>query len=600
MKRFLVVAALAACGPKSVFTLTSTDNDRAAVASALAQRQLPDKPAPVNAARTPRVFVLQAGTPKTIVAYDLAADKQLWKAEADVRSRIWVGGDFIVAQEGKQLVARDQQTGSTRWKTDIDGEFVGAAADAERAYLVQREGSDQHPAWKLIAFEAASGKQLWTHEAKGQLGAPAASGGLVYSPFLTQWLSLLDGKTGAQLARVRGLDEQISMVRTTSRDVFFGSKQGVFMLDARAASGKRESATYGQVKIPTQLDRTSYGRDMYDAVQASFTAADRARVLFASQQAGDGPLHFQDDSYAIHYFRFVFGFSTAGEMTWAYSQPRVELVASAHTGSAIVAVSQAGDLVALDPKTGAVREQKKLGTTGPVLGATFDADGWQPTATGEHVETVAALVAIARDHDARFDKVKELAVAALAKLPGGEVTKQLLAVLADNRAPQKLKDAVVDLLVKRKDPGGLPVLTAQLATHTDFLAKTEPEALGPVARAIAGLGGSKLEPALIAPALAALQTHLDAPSTQIPDLILVIEAMAAIGGGAERPALSSHLLLYHDDDDMAGDAAWAKAIVTALHVHGGPAEHELMRYVARDPRTKPPLVDAIKEAMTAD
>jgi len=180
------------------------------------------------------------------------------------------------------------------------------------------------------------------------------------------------------------------------------------------------------------------------------------------------------------------------------------------------------------------------------------------------------------------------------------VTKQLLAVLADSRAPQKLKDAVVDLLVKRKDPGGLPVLTAQLATHTDFLAKTEPEALGPVARAIAGLGGSKLEPALIAPALAALQTHLDAPSTQIPDLILVIDAMAAIGGGAERPALSSHLLLYHADDDLAGDAAWAKAIVSALHVHGGPAEHELMRYVARDPRTKPPLVDAIKEAMTAD
>jgi hypothetical protein len=41
---------------------------------------------------------------------------------------------------------------------------------------------------------------------------------------------------------------------------------------------------------------------------------------------------------------------------------------------------------------------------------------------------------------------------AMAKLPGGEVTKELMAILADNRAPQKLKDTVVDLLVERKDP----------------------------------------------------------------------------------------------------------------------------------------------------
>jgi hypothetical protein len=35
-------------------------------------------------------------------------------------------------------------------------------------------------------------------------------------------------------------------------------------------------------------------------------------------------------------------------------------------------------------------------------------------------------------------------------------------------------------------------------------------------------------------------------------------------------------------------------------VHGGPAEHELLRYVARDPRTKPTLASAIKEALAAE
>src|SRR5205807_888858 len=162
-------------------------------------------------------------------------------------------------------------------------------------------------------------------------------------------------------------------------------------------------ATYGQVKIPPQLDRTTYGRDVYDAVQSGYTASDRARVLYATQPSDSGPMAFTGDSYAIHYFRYVFGFAKDGSLTWAYSNPRDELVASDHTGSAIVAVAASGDLVALDPISGAVLQKRKLGTTGRVLGGTFDADGWAPSSQVEKVETISALVAIARDHDARFD-----------------------------------------------------------------------------------------------------------------------------------------------------------------------------------------------------
>jgi hypothetical protein len=212
------------------------------------------------------------------------------------------------------------------------------------------------------------------------------------------------------------------------------------------------------------------------------------------------------------------------------------------------------------------------------------------------VETTAALVSIARDRDARFDRVKELAVAALAKQPGGEVTKELLAVLADSRAPQKLKETVVDMLAQRKDPASLPVLTEQLAVRADYLAKTEAESLGVVAKAIASLAGSKLDAGHVTAAVAALQSHLDDPATQTPDLVMVIRAMAAIGGGAERAGLTSHMLLYHADDDVGTDAGWQTAIVTAL-VRGGPGEHAVLRQVAADPRTKPGLTAAIKDAL---
>ncbi|HSD86731.1 MAG TPA: PQQ-binding-like beta-propeller repeat protein [Kofleriaceae bacterium] len=601
MKRLVVAAALvAACGPKTMFRLSSEDhdNDRAALAKALAARQLPEQPAPQNSARQPRVFVVEAGTPKTIVAYDLAASAVLWQQPADVQSRIWIGGDFIVELEGKQLVARDQKTGAARWKMGLPGSFIGATADRERAYMVWREGTDQKPTWYLAAYDATSGKELWHHNAEGALGAPVAHAGVVYSPFLTQWLAILDGKTGVQLARLRGIDEQISVIRATSRDAYFGSKQGVFLLDMRAASGKKTDATYGQAKIPPQLDRTSYGPDVYDPAQLGYSAADRAHVLWTAAPTDEGPMKFVGDTYAVHYFRYIFGFKLDGELAWAYSQPRVELVSSDTTGAAIVAISQNGEIVALDPKTGAVHARKSLGTTAPVLGATFDADGWNPIGdSGDKVETVAALVQIARDRDARFDRVKELAVNALARMPGADVTKELLTLLQDKRAPAKLKDTVVDMLGQRKDPASLPVLTAQLADHDDYLAKTNADMLTPVAKAIASLGGTRLDPAAIGPALTALQAHLEDPATSPADLGGVITAMAAIGGGKERLVLGSHLLLYHCDEELGSDPVWEKAIVAALASKAGPMERELLRQVAADPRTQPGLTQAIKESL---
>lgn len=579
MKALVVLAALAACGPKHVFQLSSDENNAYALKQALDARQLPAQPAPVNDAKAPRLFAVTAGSPKTIVAYDLASGNALWKADADVQSRIAVGGDFIVALEGTQLVARDQARGSVRWKKSVAGKFIGVAADAKRAYLVAGH--------VLFGYDGASGNQLWTADASGELGAPGAHGGIVYVPYLRQWLSLIDGATGKQRTRIRGLDDQIAMLDVTSTRAYYGSKQGVFVLDEKSASGKRGDATFAKVQIPGQLEGTTYGTDVYDPVQMTYTAAERKRVLWTQLPTA---------GYAIHYFRYVLGFDPAGEMTWAYSNPRVELVASDHTGGAIVAVASNGDVVALDPKDGTVRVKKSLGTTAPVLGATFDADGWTPTGEAEKPDPVAVLTSIALDREARFDRVKELAVRRLAQMPGAEVTQHLLAVIADPRQPLKLKDTVVELLMDRKDASSLPVLTKQLEVRNDYIAGTQPESLAAVAKGIAGLGTTKLDPKHVEDALAALQAHLESPATGSGELAQIIAAMTAIGGGAERPVLTSHLLLYHADDNLGDDATWQRAIAVALS-KGGPHERETLRYVQQDPRTRPKLAALIVELL---
>ncbi len=594
----VVGLAAGACGPNAVFRLSSDENNPYALNEALGKRRLPADPAPVSAAG-PRAYVLATGKPKTIVAFDLTSQQVVWKTDADVQSRIAVGGDFIVALEGGQLVARDQARGAPRWKAALDGAFVGVAADRERAYVVTKAGSD----YKLAGFSGSSGKELWQSAAAGQLGAPGAHGGVVYVPFLSQWLSIVDGASGEQLTRVRGIDEQISTLRVTSNVAYYGSAKGVFRLDERSASGKRTDATYGKVAIPPQLERTTYSRDAYDLVQQQYTAADRARVLWGSEPSTNGPMRLSGDGYAIHYFRYVLGFDLEGELRWAYNHPRVELVASEHTGTVIAAVASNGDVVALDPQTGAVRAKGSLGIGAQVLGATFDADGWSPSSPMEKIETAAALVSIARDRDSRFERVKELAVHALAKLPGAEVTAELLAILSDDRAKVPLKDTVADLLVKRRDPAGLPVLVEQLAVHDNVVAKTETQALGPIAKAIGGLAGTGLTKDNIGTALDALVAHLDAPSTATADLVHVVAAMAALGANADaadKPALISHLLLYHADDDRGSDAAWQKAVVTGLHTNATSASREALRYVAQDPRTIPSLATMINETIGAD
>ncbi|MGE0869840.1 MAG: PQQ-binding-like beta-propeller repeat protein [Kofleriaceae bacterium] len=591
----LIVAS--ACGGKAVFRLSSDDNNPLALEQALARRHLPTTAKPVNAAGQPRVFLVQGGATKQILAYDLSAARLLWRTEADVQSRISVGGDFIALLEGGRIVGRDQQTGAPRWTARTPGTPVSVAADREHAYVVSKDGNT----WWLSAVDGHSGDTIWKSDAAGQLGAPAAHGGIVFVPFLNQWLSIVDGSTGEQLTRVRGIDEQISMLHVTSQTAYYGSKQGVFRLDAHSASGKRADATYGQFTVPPQLERTSYGRDAYDAVQNNYSAADRARMLWSAEPSTNGPMKLSGDTFAVHYFRYVFGFSSSGELRWAFNHPRVELVATDHTGQVIAGVSAAGDIVALDPHTGAVRARANTGATGPVLGATFDADGWSPAGPPEPTDTRATLVAIFRDRDARFNGVKELAAAAVAAQPGAEATSDLLGVLSDDRAPERLKEVVVHLLIKRKDPASLPVLAAQLAVHDDYIARTEPVALGAVAKAIAGLGSLSIDANHQEAAVVALQSHLDAAATPSPDLVQVIAAIAALGGDTARLALASHLWLYHADDDLGGNPAWQKAIVEALVAPtAGPAEREVLRQVAADPRSEPGLVALIRDVLTRD
>lgn len=594
-------AVIAACGGAQTFGLTSDDNNRAALSQALAKRVLPAQAGPRNATGKPMAFVVLGGKQRRLVAYDLAAGAAAWVVDADVQSKVAVGGDFVVAREGSAVVARAIADGKVRWQAPIAGELVGAAADAERAYVVTAQTTAARPTWRLAALDGASGAEVWGADSPGQLGAPAAQGGLVMSPFLKQWLTFLDADTGAPITRVRGIDEEITFVRTTSDGAWFGSALGVFRVDEAAASGQRADATYGTMTLPKQLAKATWGPDGFDGVQAGYTAADRTRILWRTAGAGPadgGPLAFQDGGVAVHYFRFVFGYSIKGELQWAYSHPRVELVASEHVGTTLVAVSQRGELVALDPASGAVRWRGELGVEGAqVLGATIDADGWAPQgAADEGATTVAALISIARDRDARFADVKELALSALASLPGAEVTAEIIAIIQDPRTPPKLRDTAVEVLVARKDATALDAYAEALAVPHDYLTGSQPVAVAELARAIAGLGGAGIDAAARKRAVDALVLQLESPETDGPELVEIVKALAAIGDGAEVAPLRRMLMAYRADPLFAGDPKLVGAVIAALVARGG-SGREWVAFVAEDPRSLDAVAAAARAAL---
>jgi hypothetical protein len=577
--------ASAGCGGGQSFHMSSEDNDPARLGAALARSEVPAA-GPVNATGKPLALLVSRGKTKELIAFDLAGKKELWRVATDVTSKVVIGGRFVAYLEGgKALVGRDVASGKELWRIPVSGSFVGAAADRDRVYYTTEQTAGK-ATWTLHGIAGDSGETLWSVDAPGALGAPAARGGLVYSPFLKQWLAILDGRTGAQLARIRGIDEEITFVRPTPEAVFFGSSTGVFRLDERAASGKRAQSTYGKAELPKEFIRVAYGWDAFDPVQAGYSAYDRNRLLWRGEAKGDR-LAFVGDRVVVASYRFFFGFKAgSGELDWAYSFPRVDVIGSAHLGPSIGFVSMLGELGALDPATGRRTYQARV--KGQLVGASFDADGFAPreAVTGDAMSTADALAAIARDRDARFTDVKKFAIAELAALRGGGSTRELVALITDERTQANLFDGAVESLVKRRDPAGLADLVGALAVPYDHLTGQKARAVGGLARAVGALAGLQLDPAERSRAVDALRAKLEAPEVPAEDLADVVRALGALGGEEERQAIATFLLIYRADPGFCGQPGAVGAAIDVLIEKGGMKERELVAFVAADRRSE--------------
>jgi len=519
-------------------------------------------------------------------AFDLAQQQLRWRQRATIRSRVAVADAVVVhAERNGSLVALDLITGSVKWQRKLGGKQarVGYAAGGDTvAEVLQATGGTGADAKEatVVGYDAISGSRRWSTNVAGPVGAPEVWGRLVALPRQSQWVTLIDGRTGKIAAEILSREQAASFVRGLPEGLFFGSR-GVFAAGAGTALATAGSGLYLEAEVPDFV-RPVYHHDMYRAAETEYSAIDRNRLLWRVDTQGTAPT-FLANQVVVHNFRFFFAIDAkSGELRWAFNQPRTDAISSVHTGSSIVFVTADGVVRALDADSGQLTYEAGLPGAGSIsiVGATFDADGFAPQGAphGGPPVLARALGSIVWDPDRRFSDVRLFALEELAKQEGPDVTRELLRALdGDAFIPAPVEKRALELLVQRQDRSLLDVYKESLAVHPDYAEGRGPKRIEFFARAIAQLGATDAVPLLV--------DHLRLPDTDIDAITAIASAVLALEAKGSVEPFADFLLQYRADQAFAAAPTPLLAACDVLRALGGPKEQALLLFVAEAPHT---------------
>ncbi len=542
------------------------------------QRALAQAGAPAAGPRGGKAMAYLVTTaPKHLAGFDLAAGQVVWEVPADVTSRVAVGRGFVAHKQGAgEIAVRSSGSGQLRCTIKLnEGEkFLGLAADDRVYYVVQQQSGSTRTSYAVGASAESCG-EAWRDEASGSLGAPAARGGVVAVPYSYQNLVFLDGKSGEEVARIRGKEESITFVSATPAGFFYGANSGVFLADPKAASGTRKESSFIAAKMASDQIRTFYYWDSYQPAQADYSAFDRNRLLWLAEPKSDA-VAFHDGAAYLHSYRFFFAFDAqSGAIRWAYAHPRVDVVGSDDAGPSIVFASVDGEIGAIDAASGGLAYSKKSGLK--LAGATFDAEGFAPGKGGAPASVAQTLASIVWDPDARFTAVKVFAVDAMTRVPGRETTDELVKIVLKEGMAPSVHAKASEALVTRKDVEGAPTYRDALAVRYDYLADRHPRAVDVLAKVEAAIDDKQSVPLLA--------VQLLDPATPLHSLKEIVRALISLGGKDAIKPLRDLVLTYRCDPSFLNDPASLQLAVDGLIKLGGPEERRLVTFVAEEPRT---------------
>lgn len=330
-----------------------------------------------------RVFVLDGES--TVTAVDAGTGAQAWKTNIRPEGRerggfgggVAVGGGKVFVSSGYRTVsAIDQTSGAVLWTTPVDVPIHGApTVSGSRVFVVDVEN-------QMMAFDVATGRQDWSYRGIPEparimrASSPAVTGETVIAPFSSGEVIALRASTGQALwtqvlsrtSRTSALSElrDIAGRPVISRGVVYavGHSGVMSAMDVRSGQPKWQLPVAG-VNAPLPVGDVVY----VVSKNGELTVVNRdSGQVYWTRDLNEGRSR-KEGGFMGFFDRVV---------TPEWSGP---LLAS----NRLLLVNSDGELVALDPKTGAQTATLKLGGPAFIAPAAYNGAVYVLTDKGDLV-----------------------------------------------------------------------------------------------------------------------------------------------------------------------------------------------------------------------
>ncbi|MDH5671673.1 MAG: PQQ-binding-like beta-propeller repeat protein [Myxococcales bacterium] len=582
----LSLAAGCGAGIKAAFDTRFPDNAPKKTRVALARLAEAEGRAGVEAGVIP---MTTAGVKPELLLVEGQSGQVRWRRALLADSRPQLLGDLVVVSAGGRLEAFDAESGLTRFGHDLTHPiWLGAAraGDVVVGVGTTRTGSAAETRSQIIALDARDGRLLWSHQADGAMGRPAAQAGLVAVPWQRQSVVLLDPQSGRELARLRSRDDGIEWVQLRDGKLLFGDGR-IYVVGAGDTYRGLRSGPVTPLSRPA-LELPGAPRGEHSAYQprpGAPSAHGRVDHVVGLEQATAGVASAHGRQYGLFY-RHVFGFDAAGKLLWARALQH-DAVAARSLGAGLLVVTATGEVLLLAAADGRIQPRFALATS--IASANLEhagelsPDGVPTAATAPSPELQVMLRTLALDTDARTVPARRFSVRMLSALPEPSATRDLLQIYEHPSSPPELDDAVA-AAVRERTAGSIHLVEA-LDRRYDFIQDTRPPPLPMLVPALLNAQERRAVPLLI--------ERMNDHETPLSNLPAVVRAVRELGDASVVEPLMALLRSYRADSALAQVPEVFDEAARGVLQHGGESGPELLRSLLDDGRASRALGDTV-------
>lgn len=561
-----LVATLSACGGASgAFSATFPDSRESDIAHVVARIDA----APARTPNSIAVGVTEGSAPE-LFAYDLRQGQKLWSLPTHTSVMPVVAGNTVITDEDRRITGRDLRTGEQTFEFDSEAlHLVGGDGEGRSGVFVLSTGGGVIASSKIFFIDGDSIR--WTRTAEHACGVPAFHAGMVFVPWGTQNVSVLDSDSADEIARIRIRDDVVGHAFVEGTNVYVG-QAGLFRVTSAIAHGTKAEAAYLAVHTPDLPGRPAFLRDAYVPPPNASSAAHSVRFAWRPNGTGD-EVHLQADTLYLVFYRTIVALDPSGERVRWLHQSTEDVVGASVQSNGLLIADHTGALTLLDHTDGRPGWHGSLGVAASSVDLGSGDLNLALSPEGEAGNVRDQLTAAAEDTDARLVPVRVLAVRWLAAIAEPEVTENLVAICSAPRVPPSVHNAACTALAERTT-GGDQILAA-LERHASFLQGTSVPPVGALAQAAMRMNERRAVPLLIA--------HLRDPQTPLEDLPALVNALKTLGDRSAADSLEDFVRLYHAEDATDSLTSALSLAIDALVALAGPVSADALREVADDP-----------------